>query len=168
MEYMDTRKKTFKQMFLSTTSWVVWLAILLTAAMMLLQQILGKEELLPHETMAWGLTIIAGGYTGMDRFAQAIKSKTLTYGDADLGDPRKLRWIIVCLFLLIAEALILQVFQQVQGLALDTLIVAFSAAGGSYVVGNKAISASAFTTTTVTAKVEQKDNAGESNGSAQS
>lgn len=148
MRYMDTEKKTFKTMFLSTTAWVVWLAILLTATMMALQQVLGSTDLLPHETMAWGLTFIAGAYTGMDRIAQAVKSRTLDYGDVDLGDPRKLRWVIVCLFLLITEALILQTFQHVKGLALETLIIAFSTAGGAYVIGNKAISASAFTTST--------------------
>jgi hypothetical protein len=144
MEHQITDKRTFRQFFFSNTSWVVWLAILLTAAMMFLQKVLGNDTLLPHETMAWGLTVIAGGYTGMDRFAMAIKSKTLEYGEADLGDPKKLRWVIICLFALVIEALLLQVFQNVRGLALETLIVAFSAAGGAYVVGNKAITAAAY------------------------
>ncbi len=148
MEHIETGKRTFKEFFFSRTAWVVWLAIMLTAVMMFFQKFLGNEDILPHETMAWGLAVIAGGYTGMDRFAMAIKSKTLEYGEADLGDPKKLRWVILFLFLLIVEALLLQVFQNVKGLALETLIVAFSASGGAYVVGNKAITASAYTPST--------------------
>lgn len=144
MRHQITEKRTFKQFFFSNTSWVVWLAIFLTAVMMFLQKFLGNDTTLPHETMAWGLTVIAGGYTGMDRFAMAIKSRTLEYGESDLGDPKKLRWVIICLFVLVIEALLLQVFQNVRGLALETLIVAFSASGGAYVVGNKAITAAAY------------------------
>jgi len=145
MIHQVTGKRSFRQFFLSTSSWVIWLAILLTAAMMFLQKLLGNDSILPHETMAWGLTAIAGGYTGMDRFAMIAKSRTLEYGEADLGDPKKLRWVIACLFGLIIEALLLQVFQDVQGLALETLIVAFSTASTAYVIGNKVITAAAYT-----------------------
>jgi hypothetical protein len=113
--------------------------------MMFLQKLLGNDSILPHETMAWGLTAIAGGYTGLDRFAMVVKSGTLEYGEADLGDPKKLRWVIICLFALVIEALLLQIFQNVKGLALETLIVAFSTASTAYVVGNKAIIAAAYT-----------------------
>ena len=112
MEHIEFGKRTFKEFFFSRTAWVVWLSIILTAAMMFFQKFLGNEDILPHETMAWGLTVIAGGYTGMDRFAMAIKSRTLEYGEADLGDPKKLRWVILFLFLLIIEALYFKFFKM--------------------------------------------------------
>lgn len=136
-------KKKFKDIFFSATAWVVWLAILLTAALMVLQYY-SPESTLPQETMAWGLAFIVGGYTGTDRIAMAVKSKSLDYGKSDSGDISKLRWIIIVLFFLVIEAIILQVFFQVKNMAIETLIIAFSMTAGVFTIGNKAIRATEF------------------------
>lgn len=127
----------------SSTAWVVWLAILLTSGLMVIQALIPSNPL-PQETMAWSLAFIVGGYAGTDRIAMAVKSKTLSYGTSDLGDTRKLRWIIIILFLLIIEALALQIFLATKGLALETLIIAFATTAGSFAIGNKAIKAAEF------------------------
>lgn len=132
------------KLFTSPTAWVVWLSLLLTASMMALQYLF-PESSLPQDTMAWGLTFIIGGYTGLDRLAQVVKSRSLEYGKADKGNVRKLRWIIITLFLLVVEAIFLQTFLKTKGLALDTLLIAFSTAAGTFAIGNKVITAAEFT-----------------------
>lgn len=151
---MDNKiKKSAFSKFMNSTSWVVWVTAILVGVVMFLQKFLIPSEsiegmmvagtVLPHNTLAWVFTAIASGYAGTDRIAQFARTSTLEYGQADLGDPRKLRWVILVTLILIAEALVLTVFFGVPNLALDALVTAFGGTGISYVVGNKAIKAAA-------------------------
>lgn len=137
--------KREKPIFFSGTAWVVWLSMILAATAMALQYF-NPKALLPHETIAWGLAIVAGGYTGVDRLSYFIKSRTLEYGIADHGNILKMRWVICLLFALIVEALVLQMIFKVENLPLETLIISFSSSAGIYAVGNKAISAAEYST----------------------
>ena len=161
--------------FFRSTSWVVWLTAIVTAVVMFLQKFMvgqpiaaGEVEavtqaaqymgegmvmvqqsaqaiILPHQTLAWVFAAIASGYAGTDRIAQFVKTSSLEYGEADLGDPKKLRWVIFISLALLAEAVVLTVFFGVPGLALDALVTAFGGSGLSFVIGNKAIKAASAT-----------------------
>lgn len=141
-------QKTKGPIFFSGTAWVVWLSIILSASSMILQYF-NPTSLLPHETIAWGLVIVASAYTGVDRLAYFVKSKTLEYGASDHGNVLKLRWVICLLFVLVVEALILQMLFKVQNLPLETLVISFSSTASIYAVGNKAISAAEYTSNVV-------------------
>jgi hypothetical protein len=136
----------------SHTVWIVWVSVILTAALMTLQFIgerwFGLVGSLPHDTAAWGLAFIVSGYTGTDRIAYFVKSKTLEYGTQDLGDVRKLRLIIFLMLGLVIEAIVLRVFFGLEGIAVEQLLIGFSASGGLYAIGNKAIKAASSMTGT--------------------
>lgn len=149
--------KRGKPIFFSGTAWVVWLSIILSAISMALQY-LNPGASLPHETIAWGLALVAGGYTGVDRLAYFVKSKTLEYGASDHGDIKKLRWVICLLFVLIIEALVLQMLFKVKDLPLETLVISFSSSAGIYAVGNKAIAAAEYSTTVPKTPQQTKTN----------
>jgi hypothetical protein len=129
----------------SHTAWVVWLSVIVTGALMILQYVgkrwFGLVEILPHETAAWGLAFIVGGYTGTDRIAYAMKSRSLEYGTMDMGNVGKLKLIIFCMLGLVIEATILRVFFRLEGMALEQLLIGFSTSGGLYAIGNKIIKA---------------------------
>lgn len=135
--------------FFRSTAWVVWLSALVIAVTMFMQVFaslntagqMGQGIILPHEALAWAFAVIASGYAGTDRLAQFVRTKSLQYGEVDLGDPKKLKRLIWITLLLLAEGVFLTSFFGVPGLALDALATAFGGAGASYVIGNKAIRA---------------------------
>ena len=140
------KKANKTPIFFSGTAWVVWLSIILSAITMALQYF-SPGVSLPHETIAWGLVAVAGGYTGVDRLSYFVKSKTLEYGESDHGNVHKMKWVICLLFVLIIEALVLQVIFKVKDLPLETLVISFSSTASIYAIGNKAIAAAGYTVT---------------------
>jgi len=64
----------------------------------------------PLEVFSWGLVLITSAYAGLDRASFAIKSKMTEIGTSDMGDPKKLRKVIVWLFGIFVESYMLNFF----------------------------------------------------------
>ena len=141
----------FFKSFFSTTVWGLWLMVLVTAGLMILQMFTAIA--LPHIIAAQLLIAVATGYTGSDRLAQFIKTKEMPVGTGDLGDVKKLRGVLFLLLLVFIEALVLTVFFAVPGLSLDMLLVAFGSTAASFVIGNKGVSAAISMTPTKTTTI---------------
>jgi hypothetical protein len=139
-------KRLFKALhtLYDSTGFVVWITGMLLAGMIALQQYLfanagAAAPLLPLETLAWGLTVIAGGYVGTDRIASFVKTQTMEYGAADFGDVAKLRRMLWLLLALVGQALVVQTFFGVTNAPLNTLLLAYIGTGSAYAIGNKAV-----------------------------
>lgn len=108
--------------------------------------------MLPHQALTWAFAVIASGYAGTDRIAQFVKTKSMSYGNVDLGDPAKLRKLIGVTVVLLLIGIVLSSFFGVPGLALDALATAFGGCAAAYVIGNKSLRAAASTEGTHDAK----------------
>lgn len=129
-----------------STSTIVWLSAFLVAVAMVLQGFASGFEngiILPHQALAWSFAVIASGYAGTDRIAQFVKTQSLEYGKVELGNPSKLRKLIVITVLLLILGISLTSFFGIPGLALEALATAFGGTGAAYVVGNKSLRAAA-------------------------
>lgn len=137
--------KTLRQALWSTST-IVWLSAFLVAFAMVLQGFASGFEngiILPHQALTWSFTVIASGYAGTDRIAQFVKTQSLEYGKVDLGNPKRLRHLIVVTVLLLVLGVVLTSFFNIPGLALEALATAFGGTGVAYVVGNKSLRAAA-------------------------
>lgn len=129
-----------------STSTIVWLSAFLVAVAMVLQGFAsGFEEalVLPHQALTWSFAVIASGYAGTDRIAQFVRTQTLEYGNVDIGNPAKLRKLIVITVLLLILGIFLTSFFGIPNLALEALATAFGGTAAAYVVGNKSLRAAA-------------------------
>ena len=63
-----------------------------------------EQVTIPLEVFSWGLLIITSAYAGLDRASFAVKSTMTEVGTSDMGDPKKLRKVIVWLFLIFVES----------------------------------------------------------------
>jgi hypothetical protein len=141
----DTKISPIKKLLWSSSS-IVWLSAMLVAAAMILQGFASGFEngiILPHQALAWSFAVIASGYAGTDRIAQFVKTQALEYGTVDMGDPAKLRKLILITVLLLSLGVALTSFFGIPGLALDALAAAFGGTGAAYVIGNKSLRAAA-------------------------
>jgi len=136
------QKQVKRQFDWTSTSIIIWVTILLTATLMVLQYYF-PEVKIPHEGMAICITVISGGYVGTDRIAGFIRTKMLAAGEADYGNTSRLLKMVYLLLLLVILSLVLEIFFKVQGLSTATLLAAYTGAAGSYAIGNKAIKAGA-------------------------
>ena len=141
------------QKILWASSTIVYLSALLVGLAMIFQgfaltmtaagQVTGV--MLPHQALTWAFAVIASGYAGTDRIAQFVKTKSMSYGNVDLGDPAKLRKLISVTVILLLLGIVLSSFFGVPGLALDALATAFGGCAATYVIGNKSLRAAAST-----------------------
>lgn len=145
---MEKQPGPFRR-FLWSTSTIVWVSALLVSLAMIAQgfaltlQASGQMTgvMLPHEALTWAFAVIASGYAGTDRIASFVRTQSMQYGVVDLGDPAKLRKLILITILLLLQGIVLSSFFGIPGLALDALATAFGGAGAAYVIGNKAVQA---------------------------
>lgn len=71
---------------------------------------LPEEVTVPLEVLSWGLLIITSVYAGLDRASFAVKSTMTEIGTADMGDPAKLRRVIIYLGVIFFESYALNLF----------------------------------------------------------
>lgn len=71
---------------------------------------LPEEVTVPLEVLSWGLLIITSVYAGLDRASFAVKSSMTEIGTADMGDPAKLRRVIIYLGIIFFESYALNLF----------------------------------------------------------
>lgn len=71
---------------------------------------LPEEVTVPLEVLSWGLLIITSVYAGLDRASFAVKSSMTEIGTADMGDPAKLRRVILYLGMIFFESYALNLF----------------------------------------------------------
>lgn len=99
---------------------------------------LNLEAQMPLELAAWFFMSLCAIYTGADRAAYFKHSSQLSYGKAALGNPGKLRKLILLTFLIFVEGAILEVLFKVH-MPLEALMSAFGATCLLYVGGQKSI-----------------------------
>lgn len=112
---------------------------------------LPEEVTVPLEVLSWGLLIITSLYAGLDRTAFAVKSTMTEIGTADMGDPAKLRRVMLYLLFIFLESYMLNLFfgkpfppeAEVTfpgaNIPLTEVASALVSAVAIYVSGNKAI-----------------------------
>jgi len=100
--------------------------------------VLNAAVKMPVDLTAWFFMSIAALYTGVDRFVYYNQSKKLKYGEANCGDPAKLRKVIYMSFLLFVEAAILELVFSTP-MPLEALMSAFGSTCLFYVTGQKGI-----------------------------
>lgn len=121
------------------TVWVVWLYMAAYAAMLALLAVVDFD--MPISGATYGLMIVVGGYVGMDEFASFVASKKLPAGIKYTGSTRKLLNIVIGIFILAAEAMVVQVIEPDVILPLDQIVLAAGMVAGIYAGGNKAANA---------------------------
>ncbi|MFW5955726.1 MAG: hypothetical protein ACOCSK_03195 [Rhodothermales bacterium] len=121
------------------TAWVVWVFIVLYAAMLALQAYLDFQ--MPIDGATWALLFVVGGYVGMDEFASFVASKKLPKGMKYTGSYRKLMYIVIAMFALVLLAIIVQANAPEYELPLDRLAMAAGLVSGLFAGGNKAANA---------------------------
>jgi hypothetical protein len=121
------------------TAWVVWLYIILYAALLILQTAVNFA--MPFEGATWALLAVVGGYVGMDEFASFVATKKLPSGVKYTGSYRKLLHIVIAMFALSILAIIIQSVQPFYELPLDRLMMAAGLTAGLFAGGNKAANA---------------------------
>ncbi len=122
-----TKKSKVKHIWYATSFWVhaylyfyiviTFMAVLPRLLAPILYYTLGAVPLwipervtVPLEVFSWGLVLITSAYAGLDRASFAIKSKMTEIGTSDMGDPKKLRKVIVWLFGIFVESYMLNFF----------------------------------------------------------
>jgi len=139
----DNKRPTGIQKFFWSSSSIVWLAgILVATAMGAQAYVLEVYEMtlnLPHQALTWSFAIIVSGYAGTDRIAAYMKTQSMEYGTVDIGNPAKLRKVILLTVLLLALGVSLTIVYGVQGLPLEALATAFGGVSTTYIIGNKSL-----------------------------
>jgi hypothetical protein len=131
---------------LGFTSWVVWLTALMAAAFTALAVFVEGGARLPLQIMSIGFAFVASGYAGTDRIAQFVKTRSMEYGVADYGDPKRVQIVIWVSLLLVIESTALTLFTKgLMDLYVGAYVAAFSGASAAYAIGNKAIASAAAT-----------------------
>ena len=118
------------------TAWIVWLYIVLYAALLGLQAVVNFA--MPLDGATWALLAVVGGYTGMDEFATYVTSKKLPKGQKYTGSYKKLLKIVVAMFVLVVVAIVVQAIEPDYQLPLDRLTMAAGLTAGLFAGGNKA------------------------------
>lgn len=118
------------------TAWVVWVFIVLYAAMLALQAFV--KFAMPLDGGTWALLFIVGGYVGMDQFATFVASKKLPQGFKYSGSYKKLLHIVIAMFVLMIVAIVVQAQSPSYELPLDRLAMAAGLVAGLFAGGNKA------------------------------
>jgi hypothetical protein len=95
---------------------------------------------MPVDLTAWFYMAMSAAYTGVDRFAYYRQSSKLKYGQANVGNPEKLRRVIFVSFLLFVEASLLELIISAP-MPLEALMSAFGSTCLLYVTGQKGIRA---------------------------
>jgi hypothetical protein len=121
------------------TAWVVWLYIVLYAALLVLQAVV--DFAMPLDGATWALLAVVGGYVGMDQFASFVASKKLPSGMKYTGSYKKLLHIVIAIFTLAIVAIIVQGLEPEYQLPLDRLMMAAGLTAGLFAGGNKAANA---------------------------
>jgi len=118
------------------TAWVVWVFIVLYAALLGLQLVV--DFAMPIDGATWALLAIVGGYVGMDEFASYVASKKMPKGTKYTGSYTKLRRIVIAMFVLMVVAIVVQSQAPDYKLPLDRLAMAAGVVAGLFAGGNKA------------------------------
>ena len=118
------------------TAWIVWLYIVLYAALLGLQAVVNFA--MPLDGATWALLAVVGGYTGMDEFATYVTSKKMPKGAKYTGSYKKLLKIVVAMFVLVVVAIVVQAIEPDYQLPLDRLTMAAGLTAGLFAGGNKA------------------------------
>jgi hypothetical protein len=121
------------------TAWVVWLYIVLYAALLVLQVFVNFN--MPLDGATWALLAVVGGYVGMDEFASFVASKKMPSGMKYTGSYKKLLRIVVAMFALVIVAIAVQSQAPDYQLPLDRLTMAAGLTAGLFAGGNKATNA---------------------------
>jgi hypothetical protein len=121
------------------TAWVVWLYIILYAALLILQSVVNFA--MPIDGATWALLAVVGGYVGMDQFAAFVASKKLPSGMKYTGSYKKLLQIVIAMFALAIIAIVVQAVAPDYELPLDRLMMAAGFVAGLFAGGNKAANA---------------------------
>lgn len=152
-------KKTY--IWYESRFWVILYA-LVTLVIMTIQFILGIFEIheitfhnqvinefvngnlnLPMEVMSWVWTALISFYCGSDRLVDIAKTTKLAVGQTSMGDLKKIRGMILISLILFITAVIFN-FLTDKNYTLSAYASAFGMTIISYVVGNKAVKASAY------------------------
>lgn len=98
---------------------------------------------LPMEVMSWIWTALISFYCGSDRLVDIAKTTKLSIGQTSMGDLKKLRGMILISLVLFITAVVFN-FMTDKDYTLTAYASAFGMTIISYVVGNKAVKASAY------------------------
>ena len=121
------------------TVWVVWIYLLSYAAMLALTAIV--DFVMPIDGATYGLMVVVGGYVGFDEFATFVTSKRLPAGLKYIGSRQKLLAMVLGMFVIAAEAIVVQAFVPDIALPLDQIVLAAGLVAGIYAGGQKAANA---------------------------
>lgn len=98
---------------------------------------------LPMEVISWVWTALISLYCGSDRIVDIAKTTKLSVGQMSMGDLKKIRGMILLSLVLFITAIIFN-FLTDKEYTLSAYASAFGMTIISYVVGNKAVKASAY------------------------
>lgn len=98
---------------------------------------------LPMEVISWVWTVLISLYCGSDRIVDIAKTTKLSVGQMSMGDLKKIRGMILLSLVLFITAVIFN-FLTDKEYTLSAYASAFGMTIISYVVGNKAVKASAY------------------------
>lgn len=98
---------------------------------------------LPMDIISWIWTALVSLYCGSDRIVDIAKTTRLSVGQMSMGDLSKLRGMILLSLLLFITSVIFN-FLTDKEYCLSAYVSAFGMTIISYVVGNKAVKASAY------------------------
>lgn len=115
-----------------------------TSAFQMMEKFVNGELALPIGVLATMWIALVTAYVGADRAGAFIHSQKLEYLQRDVGNPRKLRMIILASGLLFAWGVTLSTLVDFD-FALAQFATAFGSTCTLYVAGQKAISAARYT-----------------------